>query len=173
MTHQEFEVQMDRMVSQYGAKTYSDERKKLIWDEMNHLPLDLFTKLISRLISENLTPPLLPKFREAAAGLRDASWQQDKQQYAQDAREFGSIQNAAGRCVSFSEYIQNAIKRNDPKEMRLILEVYGPGRVEKALFERAPTPEQAHQAPAEPPKTTYKSGRKHWAEEVYEPKDEP
>lgn len=133
MTNPTFVTQMGRLTSVYGPKAYPKERVDLIWNEFRFLSDKGFETVISRLIAENNTPPMLGKFREIASSIREREWGAEKKQHAHDAKQFGSIANHAEKFISFTEYVVRAVNRNEPEEMKDLIKAFGTARIEKIL----------------------------------------
>ena len=88
MTLAEFKGQVERLIKTYGPDKYPQERVNLIWDEFKGMQVHLFETIVSRLIGENSTPPMLPKFRELAASFRERIVVQEKKEHSQIAQAF-------------------------------------------------------------------------------------
>lgn len=86
MTREEFVKQMNRLASVFGANPYPEERRTLIWNEVNTLSVMAFTRIVNELIGSSRHAPLIPEFREAASREREAEWQIQKRVHAQEAK---------------------------------------------------------------------------------------
>lgn len=88
MNQNEFKAQVERLIKTYGPDKYPQERIGLIWSEFKAIDTHIFEAIVSRLIGENSAPPMLPKFRELAAVLREREVIQDKRDHKQTAQAF-------------------------------------------------------------------------------------
>lgn len=75
MNNAEFVMQMQRLHNTFGDRAYPTEREKLIWAEVRYLPVEVLTRIVSELISNHRTPPMLPDFKAAKAALVGSSSQ--------------------------------------------------------------------------------------------------
>ena len=62
MTKNEFITQINRLKSVFGDRSYPDERVKIIWDKFSCVNDAEFSDCVSKLISENRMPPMVPEF---------------------------------------------------------------------------------------------------------------
>lgn len=83
-----FQRGMDRLSETFGA--YKRERMQLIWLEVKDVPDEWFEKLCSELIGSERQAPLIDRFREEVAKLREQSWRQQKQVYKEEAKVWSS-----------------------------------------------------------------------------------
>jgi hypothetical protein len=89
MTGTEFDSQMARMDSRW-KNTYSDELKRILWNDFKGLSKDSFARIVSKLIGEERYAPLMPEFRREAAVERERSWKHQKSDHTREATEFMS-----------------------------------------------------------------------------------
>lgn len=87
MTKDDFVKQMNRLASVFGAQPYAEERRNLIWKEVNALTSVSFARVVDNLIGSHRQAPLLPEIREEASREREVMWHLEKKQHAQDAKE--------------------------------------------------------------------------------------
>lgn len=71
MNESEFLLQIDRLKETYGEKIYSNERIKLIWNQLKHVPQKYFENCVSDIIASSPTAPMLPKLQESLSGKTD------------------------------------------------------------------------------------------------------
>lgn len=64
MTKEEFTNQMQRVSSVYGDKYFPEERMAAFWKKLKFTPVELFTKVVTAIIAECATAPMLNKFVE-------------------------------------------------------------------------------------------------------------
>lgn len=88
MTLVEFRTQLQRLTSQFGQTNYSEERVRLIFQEVSSLEVGQWKNIVDRLIAESRFPPLLPDIREAMSLEREKKWRHEKAQHQKDAEEF-------------------------------------------------------------------------------------
>lgn len=124
MTPQEFKRQMDRLASTYGPKSYPQERADLLWQEFKHLSGVTYEKVISRLIGENSAPPMLPKFREAAAIMREHHAVREKEEYRQGTQ-------AALQSTTLKDFIRRTIDSGNTHDLDGLVQLFGLEWVER------------------------------------------
>lgn len=88
MNIQEFNTQMQRLVSNFGKNSYPDEKARLIWGEVRDFQGSWLQRAVDRFIGDFRQAPLVQDFREAAAKERERSWSLQKKQHEQDAKDF-------------------------------------------------------------------------------------
>lgn len=88
MIDEQFQFQMNRLITQFGKSSYSTERIKLICREVRGLSALWFEKLVDQFIGECRHAPLLPEFREEIAKERERIHRIEKDSHAKDAEEF-------------------------------------------------------------------------------------
>ena len=127
MTFDEFEKQMERLALTYGPKAYPDERKRLVFNEFKSVGPEVFTGIVSRLIGENSIAPMLPKFREAHAAIRERHWVSEKKQNSRDALTAYDMATGKQQTTSFTEYVVNLIDnaKRDKEAFEYAVKVYG------------------------------------------------
>jgi hypothetical protein len=133
----EFKRQIDRLTATYGPKAYPQERADILWNEFKSLGSSTFERVVTKLIAENSTAPMIQKFREALATARESAWGSQKKQYASEARNFSGIQGMADQSVDFKQYIRGAVHRNEKEEMYWLMKVFGMDKIEQILGEIA------------------------------------
>ncbi len=121
------------MFKTYGPDRYPQERIDLLWNEFKSVDTQVFAGIVSRLIGENSTAPMLPKFRELLSVMRESKWGHEKKKYSDEAKEHADFTNAALQTVSFQEYVCNAVKRGEKEEMYWLLKVYGFEKIQKIV----------------------------------------
>lgn len=131
MTWGEFDQQMARLTSTYGPRAYPDERKKLLFKEFARVDVTVFDRIVSRLIAEMAMAPMLPKFLEVAAQIRERQSDSDK-------KTFVSEQTKEIRQVSFTQYVVNLIDKDGmhSEAFQEALKVYGMPKLER-IYETA------------------------------------
>lgn len=90
MSPSEFNVEMNRLVSQFGKAAYSPERANIIWNEVRSVEGRVFKRIVDELIGNSRYAPLISDFREKLALDRERSWGNEKKQYAQDAYDWAN-----------------------------------------------------------------------------------
>lgn len=88
MSPGEFQIEMSRLSEQFGKQTYSTERCKLLWQEIQNLSHAWFARVVDRFIGEFRQAPLMPEFREEIAKERERLWKKEKEQHSKDAEAF-------------------------------------------------------------------------------------
>ena len=78
MTHEEFKKQFDRMVTEYGDKSYGPQKTALIWREVQALSMDWFSTTIDQLLATERYAPLPSAFADAASDERNRIYQKEK-----------------------------------------------------------------------------------------------
>lgn len=71
MNTNEFNLQMGRLFSLFGEKSFSNERLKMIWNFTSDLSANSFERIIDHMISNFRQTPLPKDFKEAAVGERN------------------------------------------------------------------------------------------------------
>lgn len=71
MNQNEFNTQMNRLVSQFGKAAYGVERTTLIWREVRDLPPEWFAGVVDEFLGSSRQAPLIPEFRDVAASERE------------------------------------------------------------------------------------------------------
>lgn len=69
MDKQTFEQRFMKIIANFSAKNYSPDRVALIFQEVRHLAVADFERLINHMIGNNRYPPLVSDFRKAIAEL--------------------------------------------------------------------------------------------------------
>lgn len=90
MTSHEFNTQINRLKDCFTDRSYSDERMKVIWREVQDLDGKWFAKVVDRFIGECRQAPLMTEFREEIAKERERLWELQKKHNAKDAKDFMS-----------------------------------------------------------------------------------
>ena len=85
MTESEFSKGMSRLINTYRQDSYPAERVKLIFKEVSGLRVDLWNKIVDRMIGDNAFAPMLPQIREALAKEREQDVNQQKFAHKADA----------------------------------------------------------------------------------------
>lgn len=88
MNQIEFQVQMSRLIDQFGKHSYGTERVALVWEEVKEFNPQWFKKTVDKFIGEFRNAPLMPDFREEISKERERLWHLEKQRHSQDSREF-------------------------------------------------------------------------------------
>jgi hypothetical protein len=88
VTQAEFQVQIERLRSNYGQQAYGTERASILWREISQFSAKWFSTVVDQFIGSERQAPMLDKFREEAAKERERVWQREKKQNAMDAKEF-------------------------------------------------------------------------------------
>ena len=133
MTREEFVKQMNRLASVFGANPYPEERRNLIWNEMNTLSVAAFTRMVSEMIGNQRQAPLLPEFRELAGREREAEWEAQKRVHAREAKEAMRTLFSPEDIKFFCKSICDRIKGELPDDKfhgltRMLKEMPGPPR---------------------------------------------
>jgi hypothetical protein len=82
MTGPEFKAEMNRLVEQYGEKSYSKARIELIWREVKGLEARTWKKVCDALIGSCEFAPLIPKITETVSIIREQEWNREKSKKA-------------------------------------------------------------------------------------------
>jgi hypothetical protein len=126
--YSEFDTQMARLASTYGPRAYPDERKSILWKEFQSMAPKVFERIVDKLIGENSMPPMLPKFREAAAVAREKNAAFEKEEYRQGTQ-------AALEGVSLKEFIRRTIDSGKAHELDGLVKLFGLEWVERKYRE--------------------------------------
>jgi hypothetical protein len=87
MKFEEFNSQMQRLITNFGRTAYSQERSTLIWRETQAIEGPLFERIVDRLIGECRQAPLLPEIRDAVGREKSRLWEREKtSHHAQSAQ---------------------------------------------------------------------------------------
>lgn len=88
MRLEEFNVQMNRLVSQFGKPNYGRERVALIWKSVSDFSAEWFSKTVDNLLGGSRYAPLPSDFAPFILDERDRLWALQKKQNTQDAKDF-------------------------------------------------------------------------------------
>jgi hypothetical protein len=94
MLDMEFVTQIQRLQREYGEKTYTTERLRLIFREVKFLDAKRFETIVDRLIMECRSPPLWQEIAPYVAIERERQWEQDRR----SKREEFHQENENPRC---------------------------------------------------------------------------
>lgn len=81
-------TQFNRLASVFGANHYHEERRTLIWREVQSFDGEWLRRLVDELIANERQAPLMPQFREAITRERERVYHQEKQQHKQEAENW-------------------------------------------------------------------------------------
>lgn len=90
MTFQEFSRHMQRLVAQFGKNTYSDERIKIIYRELEPFDIDWWGRTVDRFLGESRLAPLMTEIRAEISLERERRNSIQKAQHREDDRTFRS-----------------------------------------------------------------------------------
>lgn len=82
MTFGEFKAEMNRLVEQYGERSYSKARIELVWREVKSLEGVTWKKVCDALIGSCEFAPLIPKIQETVSLIREQEWNREKSKKA-------------------------------------------------------------------------------------------
>lgn len=88
MRPDEFQSQMNRLITQFGKTQYSDERTKLIWREVKDFSSPWWERTVDHLLLTSRQAPLQAEFGELIGRERERVWRQEKVQNEKDAKDF-------------------------------------------------------------------------------------
>lgn len=88
MRPNDFQMEMNRLMEQFGKGNYSTERCKILWKEVQEYDATWFAGVIDKFIGESRHPPLMPDFREEISRERERLWRIEKRQHSEDAKSF-------------------------------------------------------------------------------------
>lgn len=88
MRPDEFQMQMNRLITQFGKGQYSDERTKLIWREVKDFTNGWWEKTVDQLLLSCRQAPLSQEIGEHVAKERERIWQIEKKKNSKEAKEF-------------------------------------------------------------------------------------
>lgn len=70
MRHATFVQCIEKLKTTYSEKSYPEPRVRMIQIWASKIDDELFKQIVDKLIAENITPPMLPKFKDAYMDLR-------------------------------------------------------------------------------------------------------
>lgn len=114
----EFSVQIERLKSVYGEKTYSEERCRILWDDVKQMPGGWFKNCVDEFIGSMRTPPLVKEFLDKISDFREKQNAFAKKQIKEETKEILE----SGIISSFLRNIANGLRGNlDPEEKKSML----------------------------------------------------
>lgn len=115
MTPGHFQGQMKRLTAQF-PQAYSQERVALIWREVQGFSDAWFTRIVDKFVGECRQAPLMAEFRNEISFERERNWSKQKEQHAQDARDFYLIAQDNDMRGSIVKTIIDRMQGNCPDE---------------------------------------------------------
>jgi len=110
MTPDGFDRQMKRLIEVYGAKAYPQARANLFWNEFKAEPDSRFERVVTTLIGERITPPMMSHFRDEFAKVRERCVEVEKKQQARDAEALWDKE-------SLARYLYHLCLSKDPENV--------------------------------------------------------
>lgn len=119
MTSEDFICQMNRLKAVYGERAYPQERAELIWAEFKSDGAWMFTTIVSNMIGEHRTPPVMSDFRIERAKIRERfAGRQNKEPLTNSVE----LQEPT---ITYAEYVRRCVDDKRSEEIGELLRVWG------------------------------------------------
>lgn len=112
---QEFQKQVQRLITCFGEKNYMPERVEIIWKFVCDLGDEWFQATVSSMIATERMPPLPNQFQQAAIDERQKRYEIQRRANSANAREFMTSLRSEEQGEVFT-MIKNRMAGNVPDE---------------------------------------------------------
>lgn len=129
MSAVEFHEELKRLKAVYGDRAFPQARADLIWNEFKGESAYIFSCVVSRLIADYRSSPVLSDFRIERAKEREFFSSREKKNLSNKA--YAPDENG----VTYAEYVHRCVNENRQEELKELVKLFGVEKIDE-MYER-------------------------------------